>query len=313
MGLSPLKLRLQQAKTALLGEEDVPPSSFGLSSLKQLYPTISPWLWMGKFYKDKTVIISNLFNHTPTPIHEGWSVKKTQLKDFRGKKLTYNSHNAIDFSIPIGTKVCTAAPGKILKVHSEFNRGGLKIHIDHGEGLITSYVHLAKSFVKAGDIVERGDVIALSGYSGLDGAVTFPWGIPHVHFNTWLNGEPVEAFAYENHNSLWKSINLPTAHDINDLEEEMFTPSIFDEQKVNEAIAFYKNKKSRDRSNAIDNLYYKAAELIIEMNYYPTRFPKRFHVYKSVSKRKPVLDLPFRKVDFNKVLFLDEMYNYSIS
>lgn len=282
MGLSPLKQRMKEAKIALFGEEDVPASSFGLSSLKQLHPKISPWLWMGKYYKDKTVIISNLFNHTPTPIEEGWSVKKTQIKDYRGKKLTYNSHNAIDFSIPVGTKVCTAAPGKVLKVHSEFNRGGLKIHIDHGEGLMTSYVHLAKAFVKAGDLVKRGDVIALSGYSGLDGAATFPWGIPHVHFNTWLNGEPVEAFAFENQKSLWKNIVLPTAHNENDSEtDHQFTPSEFDENKVNEAIATCVTQKSRDRINAIDDLYFKAAELIIEMNYYPTRFPKRINVYKT--------------------------------
>ena len=71
MGLHPLPLRWQQAKIALRGEEDVPKSTFGLSSLKQLYPGISPKLWRGEYYVKNKVIISNLFNHTQTLIEQG--------------------------------------------------------------------------------------------------------------------------------------------------------------------------------------------------------------------------------------------------
>ncbi|MCB9256740.1 MAG: M23 family metallopeptidase [Chitinophagales bacterium] len=306
LGLHPFKLRMQQAKIALLGEEDVPASSFGLSSLKQLHPMVSPWLWMGMPYKKRSVLISNLYNHTPTPMEAGWSVKKTQTKDFRGKNLTYNSHNAVDFSIPVGTKVCAAAPGKVIQVQSEFNRGGLKIHIDHGKGLISGYVHLARSFVKLGQVVKRGEVIALSGYSGLDGLSTFPFGIPHVHFNTWLNGKPVEAFAYGEHISLWKAGNLPESHNAN-ATEEAFTPSTYDAQKLAEAIQLCKTKRSRDRLLAIKDPYYQAAELLLEMNYYPTRFEKHIHIYPEVFPRIAHLDLPFSSEDFDQVVFLDEV------
>lgn len=304
MGVSPLNKSLKEAKIALFGEEDVPPSKFNISSLKQLYPKISPKLWFGKPHLDKTVIISNLFNHTPTPIENGWSVAKTQTLDFRGKKLTYNSHNAIDFAIPVGTKVCTAAPGVVLKVHREFNRGGLKIHIDHGFGIITSYVHLAKSFVKVGDVVNRGDIIALSGYSGIDGTITFPFGIPHVHFNTWLNGKPVDAFPYKNNTSLWLNGEIPKP---NNFKNDEFTPSIFDEEKINLALSYCKTKSSIDRINAIENIAYKAAELLVEMNYYPTRFTKFVNIYDKEYPRKAILDLPFSVQDFNNVVFLDEI------
>lgn len=306
-GLHPLKLRFKQAKIALFGEEDVPPSSFDLSSLKQLHPKVSPWLWMGIAYKKRTVLISNLFNHTPTPIKDGWSVKKTQIKDFRGKSLTYNSHNAVDFSIPVGSRVCSAAPGKVIKVQSEFNRGGLKIHIDHGHGLITGYVHLARALVEVGQVVQRGEIIALSGYSGIDGFSTFPFGIPHVHFNTWLNGKPVEAFPYENYTSLWKSGALPEPHKNTSEKQEEFVPSLFDQKKVAEAIELCKTKSSKDRIIAISDPYFQAAELLLEMNYYPTRFEKHINIYEIEHPRKAHLDLPFLSEDFDKLVFLDEV------
>ena len=85
LGLSPLPLRLKQAAIVFKGEEDVPRSRFGLSSLSQLHLRVSLPLWSGKTFISNSVIISNLFNHTQTPIEEGWSVKRSRVKDYRGK------------------------------------------------------------------------------------------------------------------------------------------------------------------------------------------------------------------------------------
>jgi len=304
MGLSPFPLRFKQAMNALFGEEDVPPAKFGLSSLKQLYPSISPKLWRGKFHIPNTVIISNLFNHTQTPIHEGWSVKKTQTLDFRGRGLTYNSHNGTDFAIPIGSTVCTAAAGEVVAVMSQFNRGGLKIFIDHGEGLMTCYAHLAKSLVQVGDVLHRGQAIAISGYSGLDGMVTYPFGIPHIHFNVWLNGEPIDPFPHNDEISIWHNGDFPAATKRN---EGDFIPSIYNEQKVAEAIAQCKTLAARARIEAELELKHKAAHAIIEMNYYPTRFNKRVLVYDKIYLRTPRLDLPFEAEHFHQVIFLDDI------
>ena len=302
---APLKLRLKQARTAVFGEEDVPGSKFGLSSLSQLHPMISPSLWRGKSYLKKTVIISNLFNHQQTPIENGWSVQKTQVLDFRGKRLTYNSHNGTDFAIPTGSIVVTAAAGEVVAILSEFNRGGLKIIVDHGNGLMTCYAHLARALVKVGDVLTCGQAIALSGYSGIDGFVTFPFGIPHIHFNVWLNGEPVDPFPYGDYKSLWLVGNLPSPPEkIGALD---FIPSVYDEKKVNEAISLCKTKSSVDRLNRIPDLKYKAAHTIMEMNYYPTRFEKHINVYDKSYPREAVLDLPFPKEDFDKVVFIDEL------
>lgn len=257
----PLSLRWKQVKTVLFGDEDVPKSKFGLSSLKQMHPGISPYLWAGKPYIKNAVIISNLFNHTQTPIEEGWSVLKTQMQDFRGKQLTYNSHNGTDFAIPTGSTVVTAAPGEVVAILSEFNRGGLKIFIDHSQGLMTCYAHLARALVQVGDVVGRGQAIALSGYSGLDGFATFPFGIPHIHLNAWLNGEPVDPFPYGDSPSLWLGGTLPTPP--TEMGNTQFTPSVYDDRKVHEAIAACKTPSSKDRLHAIADLKYKAAHTII--------------------------------------------------
>jgi murein DD-endopeptidase len=306
LGLAPLPLRLKQALVTIRGEADVPSSRWGLSSLSQLYPKVSLKLWRGKSFVEKKVIISNLFNHTQTDIEAGWSVRKTQTLDFRGRGLTYDSHNGTDFAIPIGTTVCTAAAGKVVQVVSEFNRGGLKIFIDHGEGLMTCYAHLAKSLVQVGDRLHRGQAIAISGYSGLDGAVTFPFGIPHVHFNVWLNGLPIDPFAHAEQISLWLNGELPSA--ASDCAAD-FTASEYNADFVKTALENCKTHTVKERILKLETLEEQAVQLIIEMNYYPTRFTKNISVYRTSYARKPILDLPFSGDDFNGVVFLDDVLN----
>jgi murein DD-endopeptidase len=261
-------------------------------------------MWRGKPYIKNKVIISNLYNHTQTPIEEGWSVKKTQIRDFRGGQLTYNSHNGTDFAIPIGTTVCTAATGKVVAILSQYNRGGLKIFIDHGNGLMTCYAHLAKSIVQVNDVLKRGQPIAISGYSGIDGTVTFPFGIPHVHFNAWLNGEPIDPFANNNKISIWASgaLPLPPNNSIGN-----YTPSVYNTAKVDEAIGYCKTPSVRQRLSAIKNIEERAVHTIIEMNYYPTRFTQRVNLYAQIHPRIPMLDLPFSEKDFDSVVFLDDV------
>ena len=229
MGLSPLGLRLQQAKVALLGEEDVPASRTDLSALAQFRPRYGPLLWAGRFPVARRALITNLYNHTQTDIHLGWSVAKRQVRDFRGRRLTYDSHNGTDFSIPVGTPVLTPAAGKVARVVSEYNRGGLKIFIDHGDGLMTSTAHLARPLVEEGQVLTRGQPIALSGYSGLDALLTFPWGTPHIHFNVWLNAEPIDPFPYEGHVSMWRAGDRPLPP--TEETDTAFTPSPYSEEQ----------------------------------------------------------------------------------
>lgn len=66
---------------------------------------------------------------------------------------------------------------------------GLTVTIDHGNGYQTRYGHLSKTSVKRGQKVNRGDIIALSGNSGLSLA-------PHLHYEVIYNGQPVDPVNY---------------------------------------------------------------------------------------------------------------------
>ncbi len=305
-GLSPLPLRLRQAKVALAGEEDVPPAKWGLSSLSQYRPRIGPRLWAGRFVVPRTALVTNLFNHTQTPIAEGWSVRKTQVRDFRGGRLTYDSHNGTDFSVPVGSTIVAAAPGKVVRLTSEFNRGGLKLYLDHGGGLMTCTAHLARPLVQVGDVVGRGQPVARSGYSGLDGVITFPWGTPHIHFNVWLHGRPVDPFPHDDQPSMWRAGRVPAPVPREEPPAD-FELSAFDADAVEEGIAACITPSARERIRAHEPLWARGTALVHEMNYYPTRFERFVPPYASVAPRGPVLDLPVSHEEVDGLAFVDEL------
>jgi len=308
MGLLPVRERVRQALVALRGEADVPPSRFGLSSLSQLRPRIALPLWLGREVVARRAIVTNLFNHRQTPIQDGWSVKKTQVLDFRGRDLTYDSHNGTDFSIPVGTPVVAAAPGVVVRVVSEFNRGGLKVFIDHGQGLMTNCAHLARALVVEGQPVARGETIAVSGYSGLDGFVTFPMGTPHVHFNTWLDGEPIDPFGSGGEASMWRAGALPEPAKAEESEDsDPAQPADWSQERVAELIVACKTEARRLALQAVEPFPLRAAHAVIESNYYPTRFERRVNPYERRHPRSARLDLPFPAARFDGVVFADDL------
>ncbi len=308
MGLTPARERLRQALIALRGDEDVPPSKFGLSSLRLLDPRLSVPLWRGRDAVHRKVVISNLFNHRQTPIELGWSVERTQVEDFRGRASTYDSHNGTDFCIPRGTPMLAPASGRVVRVVSEFHRGGLKLAIDHGEGLITSSAHLARVLVEEGQLVRRGEEVAITGYSGLDSLVSFPWGIPHIHFNVWLDGQPVDPFArssVEGEPSLFVG-GWPTPIP-EGVEAEEPVDSDYDPVALEERIARCITASTRARLSEVEPLARRGGQWVFERNYYPTRFADRSSPLRDSHPRRERLHLPFSAVRFDGVVFRDEL------
>lgn len=312
MGLLPLRERLGQARIALLGDVDVPKSRFDPSSLRLLSPRLALPFWLGFDAVPRKVVITNLFNHTQTDVALGWSVKRTQVRDFRGKRQTYDSHNGTDFCIARGTPVLAAASGHVLRVVSEFHRGGLKVAIDHGEGLITSSAHLARALVREGQAVQRGDVIAISGYSGLDSLVSFPWGIPHIHFNVWLDGQPIDPFARigEDEPSLWVGGGLPQPMPSRVVAEPSAW-SVYDEARVDAVIAACITESTRARLRAIAPQSLRGGCTIFEQNYYPTRFPDRASTLRERHPRTERLHLPFSETLYDGCVFRDALEDIS--
>ena len=313
LGLRPLPERLRQTVIALRGAPDLPPTRFGLSSLSMLNPRLSLPLWLGRFVVPRTVLLTNLFNRRQTPIEEGWSVRRTQAEDFRGRALTYDSHNGTDLCVPRGTLAVAPAPGRVARVYSEFNRGGNKVVIDHGRGLMTCSAHLARPLVREGDPLDLGQPYALTGYSGLDGLATFPWGVPHIHFNVWLNGEPVDPFARAGEESLWLGgapspvPAAPASTPATATERPPFEETAYDRERVDEVIAACKDDATRARLATVEPLARRAEQLVSELCYYPTRFCQPRCVQTRRYARRGRLHLPFRERDFDGVVFLDEL------
>ncbi|MEZ4458534.1 MAG: M23 family metallopeptidase [bacterium] len=303
-GLTEPLTRIGQVKMALGGDEFTPASKWGVSSLKIFKPALSVKTWAGWRPEDRLVPVTNFFNRTQTPIDQGWSVKKTQVRDFRGGTTTYDSHNGTDFAIPVGTLVLTPAAGVVMRVSSEFHRGGLKILIDHGQGLMTTSGHLARSLVKVGDVLERGAPIALSGYSGLDAIVAFPWSVPHVHFNTWLNGVPVDPFATEDEVSLWVERNSPVPHTLAKDAPMPYEPSHWDMDAVDEIIAGCVDPELRSALDATTDELRRVGDVVFMKNYFPTRFQVDKNVYNQTFERAPMLDLPFSDASYDGVKLL---------
>jgi len=100
----------------------------------------------------------------------------------------YTMHAGIDFAAPVGTPIYAAAGGVVAsaEVHPEF---GNIVRIDHGNGLQTLYARTSRILVKAGDIVRRGEEIALVGTTGRSTG-------PHLHFEVHVNGASVNPAKY---------------------------------------------------------------------------------------------------------------------
>jgi murein DD-endopeptidase len=304
-GLSPLPVRAREAWLALRGDASVPPTRFDVSSLQILKPRLSVLTWLGRRRADRRIPISNLVNRTPTPLEAGWSVRKSQVYDYRGGTLTYDSHNGTDFVVPVGTTVVAPAPGVVLRVSSEFNRGGLKVFLDHGRGLATTCNHLARALVRPGDFVERGAPIAWSGYSGIDALVAFPWSAPHVHFNVWLDGEYVDPFAAPGEVSLWRDGNDARPWD-GQPEPEPFEPTSWDQSAIGRTIAACRDASVRAELTGERQLDRRAMNTLFYRNYYPTRFAASEPLYPCSHPRMPWLTLPFRNEDFEGLVFSDD-------
>jgi murein DD-endopeptidase MepM/ murein hydrolase activator NlpD len=98
-------------------------------------------------------------------------------------------HQGIDFATGrTGIDIKAVASG-IVTFADEKQGYGLMVKVNHGNGYETLYAHDEKLLVKPGDIVKKGQIIALSGNSGRSTG-------PHVHFEVHKNGRVVDPSSY---------------------------------------------------------------------------------------------------------------------
>lgn len=104
--------------------------------------------WTGTFSTPANAAISDVFG---------------SQRIFNGK--TSSPHLGLDFRVPSGTPVAAMNDGTVLLARPLYFEGNFVV-IDHGQGLLTLYLHLSEFKVKEGDKVKRGQEIGLSGGTG---------------------------------------------------------------------------------------------------------------------------------------------------
>lgn len=121
------------------------------------------------------------------PVRSGWmsSGFGTRTDPFNGRR---EVHRGLDFAGKPGTEIIAVAAGVVTWSGDRFSYGNM-VEINHGNGYITRYAHNKKNLVNAGDVVEKGQVIALLGSTGRSTA-------PHLHFEVIKNGRSVDPAKY---------------------------------------------------------------------------------------------------------------------
>ncbi len=116
---------------------------------KDIFQQTSPEReWAGRFLPPVEAPVSDQFG--------------TQRK-FNGK--VQSVHQGLDYHVSQGTPVSAVNAGTVILARPLFFEGNCVV-LDHGQGLMTLYLHLSEFKVKEGDVVKRGQVLGLSGATG---------------------------------------------------------------------------------------------------------------------------------------------------
>jgi murein DD-endopeptidase MepM/ murein hydrolase activator NlpD len=118
---------------------------------------------------------------------DGWITSGFGYREspFSGKR---ELHKGLDIANRKGTPIQATADGVVVFAGRRGSLGNL-IVIDHGHGLKTRYAHISKALKQSGEYVKRGDIIAQMGSTGRSTG-------PHLHYEVYLNGVPVNPAKY---------------------------------------------------------------------------------------------------------------------
>ena len=134
---------------------------------------------------DRNIAIEAMPNHTP--VRTGWiSSGYGWRKDpFHGRRMF---HHGVDIAARYKTQIQAAAAG--LVTFSGHKSGyGKVVEINHGNGYRSRYAHAYSLLVKKGEIVSRGQPIALVGSTGRSTG-------PHLHFEVLEDGKSVNPMSF---------------------------------------------------------------------------------------------------------------------
>lgn len=145
-------------------------------TVRQAKETVSPEkLWKGKF------IVPN-----KARVSAGFGLRRM----VNGKLLSDYFHSGIDYAGGTGSPIYATQDGKVIIARTGWKLHGNTVCIDHGQGVVSFYIHMSKLAVKEGALVKAGEQIGSIGSSGRASG-------PHLHFSLYVNGNaanPAEWF-----------------------------------------------------------------------------------------------------------------------
>lgn len=122
----------------------------------------------------------------------GWPIKGEISSPFGSRKQPASrertEHSGIDIRVAAGTAVKATARG-IVSFSDWRDDSGYVVVLEHGCGFSTVYAHNKANYVKLGQKVESGEIIAVSGSSGAAMG-------PHLHYEVWKRGKPVNPVSF---------------------------------------------------------------------------------------------------------------------
>lgn len=118
---------------------------------------------------------------------KGWMTSRfgPRVSPFTGRS---QQHNGIDIAASGGSKIVSPARGRVSFAGKKGPLGNALV-VDHGFGVKTWYGHTKEFFVKTGETVERGQLIAAVGSTGRSTG-------PHLHYVVEVNGKPRNPLDY---------------------------------------------------------------------------------------------------------------------
>lgn len=123
--------------------------------------------WNGHFVRPSSARTSSQFGYRR-------SVNGHLLKDY--------FHSGLDYAAGLGSPVAATANGRVIIAKTGWRLHGGTVAIDHGQGVISFYIHLSKVLVKPGQTVKAGELVGKVGATGRASG-------PHLHFSIYVNGD----------------------------------------------------------------------------------------------------------------------------
>ena len=121
------------------------------------------------------------------PVEKGWISSPFGMRTdpFTGARAM---HEGVDVAGKEGANVIAVAGG-VVTYTGERSGYGHMAEISHGDGFVTRYAHNKQNLVEPGDVVRKGEPVALMGSSGRSTGA-------HVHFEVYKHGRPVDPASY---------------------------------------------------------------------------------------------------------------------